>query len=299
VKFNVADSCLAGPSFALRYVAIVGVFPGTVFSPYNGLFTAASSSELPNNAGGAFIGTQASADWYVGNDVGGNKFRDGQDTNTALTTANAPHVWENQFSSDRTYLWQVGRDRDISGRQWTDSVAEVIGLDYTPTPMQVEALREYLNERYGFTVPILPKAGLRLWLDSAAPQVTLNGGNVSGWADASGHGNNATQSTSVAQPLYEAAGWNSAYPSIRIDGETSNEFMTADSAADMFSGDDTPYTISWVGQLVNDPTNLRIALCVGATTNDFAVIRDSVNATDNFEVFTRDAGNTGSRTITC
>src|ERR1051326_2457743 len=46
--------------------------------------------------------------------------------------------------------------------------------------------------------------GLRLWLRADAG-ITLNGSTVSAWADQSGHGYNATQSTAGFQPTYQAS----------------------------------------------------------------------------------------------
>uniref|UniRef100_A0A6M3IKR0 Uncharacterized protein n=1 Tax=viral metagenome TaxID=1070528 RepID=A0A6M3IKR0_9ZZZZ len=59
-------------------------------------------------------------------------------------------------------------------------------------------------------------AGCKLWLD-AAQGVTLNGSNVSAWADQSGAGNHATQGTALRQPAYAAAGWSAGIPTVDFD----------------------------------------------------------------------------------
>ena len=62
-------------------------------------------------------------------------------------------------------------------------------------------------------------AGCKLWLEADAG-ITLNGSAVSGWADQSGNGNNANQSTVLYQPLFVADGGSAInnQPIIRFDG---------------------------------------------------------------------------------
>lgn len=51
--------------------------------------------------------------------------------------------------------------------------------------------------------------GLALWFDaSKSSSITLNGSNVSSWADLSGNGRNATQATAANQPSYSTAALN-------------------------------------------------------------------------------------------
>ncbi len=59
-------------------------------------------------------------------------------------------------------------------------------------------------------------SSLKVWVKSNAG-ITLNGGNVSAWADQSGLGNNASQGTAASQPLYVANAIN-GYPVLRFDG---------------------------------------------------------------------------------
>jgi len=56
-------------------------------------------------------------------------------------------------------------------------------------------------------------AGLGLWLD-AGRGITLNGSDVSAWADQSGNGNHAVQVTAGRQPLYSAASGSNSLPEI-------------------------------------------------------------------------------------
>jgi prepilin-type N-terminal cleavage/methylation domain-containing protein len=64
-------------------------------------------------------------------------------------------------------------------------------------------------------------SGLQLWLKADAG-ITLNGSNVSNWADQSGNGNDASQATPGRQPLYENSGIGGR-PSIVFDG--SDDYM--------------------------------------------------------------------------
>ncbi|MEI6122896.1 MAG: PKD domain-containing protein [Bacteroidota bacterium] len=72
-----------------------------------------------------------------------------------------------------------------------------------------------LSNTFGIFSPIA-LGGLSLWL-KADEGITLNSGHVSVWADQSGNGNTATQSTLANQPLYVANGLNGK-PLLRFDG---------------------------------------------------------------------------------
>jgi hypothetical protein len=67
-------------------------------------------------------------------------------------------------------------------------------------------------------------SGLQLWLDGADEATkTLNGANVSAWADKSGNGRNATQATPANQPTNVSGG----APSAGVSGvAATNKFMT-------------------------------------------------------------------------
>ena len=58
--------------------------------------------------------------------------------------------------------------------------------------------------------------GLVMYLDAAAPYITLNGSNVSGWANRHGGTGDYSQGTASAQPLYSASDANfNGRPSVR------------------------------------------------------------------------------------
>ena len=82
----------------------------------------------------------------------------------------------------------------------------------------------------------VPTANLSCWLRADAG-VTMNGSNyVSTWADQSGNGNNATQSTPSQQPLWESSVLN-GYPILHFDGVQSVLQMTNDGVLD------NPFTV--------------------------------------------------------
>jgi hypothetical protein len=90
-----------------------------------------------------------------------------------------------------------------------------------------------LRPRQFATVPRLP--GLEGWWDAAdTSTVTLNGTSVSGWADKSGKGRNATQDTAGLQPTWVAA-------SNRID-TSSNQRLVLPSAVSL-TGDFTVFSV--------------------------------------------------------
>lgn len=69
----------------------------------------------------------------------------------------------------------------------------------------------------------LSLTGLKLWLDATdSSSITLNGGNVSEWADKSPEGNDAMQATAIRQPAYETAAVN-GLAAVAFDG--ANDFL--------------------------------------------------------------------------
>ncbi len=60
------------------------------------------------------------------------------------------------------------------------------------------------------------------WLKNGTG-ITLNAGNVSNWADQSGNGNDAIETSAANQPFYNTTGLNS-FPTLDFDGN--NDFLT-------------------------------------------------------------------------
>ena len=95
-------------------------------------------------------------------------------------------------------------------------------------------------------------AGLRVWLQNGAG-ITQNGDNVSAWADNSGNGNNATQSTETNQPLASGGG---------IDLDGTDNFMTLSSVENL-----TTFTIFAVIDI--DDNTLETLFGNGSDGTDF------------------------------
>jgi hypothetical protein len=100
-------------------------------------------------------------------------------------------------------------------------ISEVIFYNAALTSNQIQTIEGYLASKWGLTsslpathpfklYPVYNRpfqpidiSGCQIWLDAAdATTLTLSGSNVTQWNDKSGNGNNATQSTSVNQPVY-------------------------------------------------------------------------------------------------
>lgn len=95
-------------------------------------------------------------------------------------------------------------------------------------------------------------SGLQAWLQYNTG-FTLNGGLVSAWADQSGQGNNATQSTETNQPLASSGG---------IDLDGTDNYITLDTALNL-----TAFTIFAVIDL--DDTTLETLFGNGTDGTDF------------------------------
>lgn len=152
VKFDQSQDRLdAAAAWAVRYVAIVGVYNGATFAAFNTLL--GSTGAVPTRR--FFIGASGTANWRkvdVPSDTA-TYARDGTSTDVALTSANAPHLWEAEWGSDVTPTtgWRLGAD-GAAVNEWTDSVAEVIMTNAVPSASQRAALKAYIAARYGITV---------------------------------------------------------------------------------------------------------------------------------------------------
>lgn len=101
--------------------------------------------------------------------------------------------------------------------------------------------------------PLSLGSSLALWL-RADLGVTLNGATVSAWADQSGNGRHATQTTAADQPAFRAAG-----DARGIGGNASVDFDGASDSlgfADVFSALATGAEIFFVGRLDLDPPTI-------------------------------------------
>lgn len=150
VKFDVsASSLIGGPSAGVMWAAVVAIYPGTTFGNFNGLIIGSVSGvgQTP------LRGDSGAATWRVSTGPAGPRYRDGQLTNTALTVANAPHLYE--FAPDAVWdpsggIVRIGCDDATAGREWSDSVAEVVMASEVPSAVKLARFRAYVSGRYGF-----------------------------------------------------------------------------------------------------------------------------------------------------
>jgi hypothetical protein len=109
-----------------------------------------------------------------------------------------------------------------------------------------------------------------LWLDANdSGTITESSSLVSQWNDKSGNARHATAS-STARPTYSATSFNSK-PGISFDG-TAN-VLRADGLATIAQGNDTPWSVVFVGNLTSGST-FRTVLGFGSSTslNPFHII---------------------------
>jgi hypothetical protein len=109
----------------------------------------------------------------------------------------------------------IGSSPVVPGTETFDGVlSELIVFERVLTAGEITSIRAYLTARYALTFSPLSVASCFSWLRSDLG-VTLNGTDVSGWADQSGNSNDAAQATIALQPPYNAtdADFNS-HPSI-------------------------------------------------------------------------------------
>lgn len=125
--------------------------------------------------------------------------------------------------------------------------------------------------------------GLALWL-RADRGITLNGSNVSGWADLSGNGNDVSQSTTASQPPYVASGINGR-PAVNFLNPT----FLRNTATNLGIAAGSPYSVFLVAMHGSGPLFcLRLTQTYSATrwqgTNTY-VYSDGVNNSSLVTVF--------------
>lgn len=136
-------------------------------------------------------------------------------------------------TSDRYYVWdqmKIAEQRDASGtllRRYYDDGFMDGSTPYLYDKDHLGSIRDVVNstgmvtasysyDPYGQQPTGLP-SGMQLWLKADAG-VTKDGSNkVSAWADQSGNGGNATESTSSIQPTWVTSGLN-GQPVLHFDG---------------------------------------------------------------------------------
>jgi len=95
-------------------------------------------------------------------------------------------------------------------------------------------------------------AGCKLWLRADTITGLTDGQALTTWLDESGNVNNATQGTEANKPLYKTNIQNGR-PVVRFDG--ADDVMTANSAASLFHGNDTPISVFFVASTADNAAN--------------------------------------------
>lgn len=149
VKFNVASSSLvSGAVFSgIAWMAVVAVYPATTFADFDGLIEGSVSGvgQTP------LRGDQTAATWRTSTGPAGTRYRDGTATDTALTTANAPHLYEmvpnSAWNPSGGGAVRLGCDDATAGREWGDSVTLVLMATAVPSAANRAALLAYCQDR--------------------------------------------------------------------------------------------------------------------------------------------------------
>lgn len=121
------------------------------------------------------------------------------------------------LTASETFRLGVNRG---AGENLDMRLGEVVIYTRSLSSQEEGQLEQYFSDKWGIFIPTQLNS-LVMWLD-AAEGVTLNGPDVSNWADQSGNGNDAVQAVASNQPLFNATGLN-GFPSLGLDGAT--EFM--------------------------------------------------------------------------
>lgn len=147
VRFTATDSNLAcGNSITARQIFAVAYYPTTTFTDYACILTSGSS-----NGHYVWRGESGAATWRVADAISGTRYRDGTQSDTALTATARAHVYDITLAADRTAsTWQLGDTIGTAGsQQWSDGIVEVIIVSAALSAGKTADVRNYLKARYG------------------------------------------------------------------------------------------------------------------------------------------------------
>ena len=142
VKFDVSNNYLSGPTLQdIAWFAAVAVYPATTFADYSTLIAGTDLTQY------ILRGEISTASWRF-SIPSCTHYRDGSATSVALTTANAPHLYEAIPASPVDFTSAVILGRDLAGaRIWSDSVALVLMAKVVPDASARAALFAYCQGR--------------------------------------------------------------------------------------------------------------------------------------------------------
>lgn len=145
VSPNASTERLVGPVMSnIVWIAAVANYSAATFANDAVLI---SSTVL---AGGYPLwGTSGGTAWRSGfNPAGTNtRYRDGVQTDTALTTANTPHFYEVILGTPWTSPGNVQISTDTAGLHWNDSIAMVLMATVVPSAAQRQQMLDYVRRR--------------------------------------------------------------------------------------------------------------------------------------------------------
>jgi hypothetical protein len=146
VVFDIANNGLqrASTSLPVAWLAAVAWYPGTTFTDYDTLFAARTPLNVE-----VLRGNMGMSSWLTSAPTG-TRYRDGIETATALTTANAVHLYEIALETpiaSTNAVWEIGRAS--SSRYWRGGICLLLAASAVPDAPTRAALLAYCKSRFG------------------------------------------------------------------------------------------------------------------------------------------------------
>jgi hypothetical protein len=108
------------------------------------------------------------------------------------TSKNSANNSELDFTNSSNNGFSIGYQAAVVDEFFCNCIVyELLIYNRAVSSTERQQVEAYLMDKYEIVPPVIPPAGLSLWLKADAG-VTLSGSNVTSWADQSGNGNNAT-----------------------------------------------------------------------------------------------------------
>jgi hypothetical protein len=149
VTFDNLNTRLRAPGVvSIQHWFIVGYYPGTLFADYSCLlsFSGAVSGQVPMH------GDSGTASWRAAEQpTGTTTYRNGVATGVALSVANAPTIWEVQFSTPQIAAWNLSYESP-SGRHWRGAICLARGYSALKTGTDRDNILATLAAYAGITL---------------------------------------------------------------------------------------------------------------------------------------------------